>query len=342
LILEETPAASKKFGDLQTYSEHLEVCTRILTQDFEQMLSSYSSMAEKYQSMGAAFTQMWGEHELSTTNSSHLYQSLGQTWARVSKRIESRIVSGQRHFATPVEDLIMDVMALKAVLVKRKAAVYSFTKQTQESRSLQDQMDKIRQCADFTGQQDKYYQLEKDIRRSDLKLEEMRKRCELVTSRLSRDVERFRINWHERMRQIMEDFHKQQIEFLQQQSMDFSSALPALSSLDSERSDMATRLTSPVAKTEINMSYSTSGVKPIVGSIPIDNGESHPKATAPPVAAPPPPPPLSSEQGASFEEVKLLDSGLSENIASEGNDNSGAMGGEIDLSQKSGAIMTSL
>jgi archaellum component FlaC len=342
LILEETPAESKKFEDLQTYAEHLEVCTRILTQDFEQMMSSYSSMSEKYQSMGAAFTQMWGEHELSTTNSSHMYQTLGQTWAGVSKRIESRIASGERHFATPVEDLIMDVMALKAALVKRKAAVYTYTKQMQENRHLQDQINKMRQSADFSGQQDKYYQLEKDIRRSDLKVEEMRKQCDLVSTRLTKDVERFRVDWHERMRQVIEDFHKQQIEFLQQQSMDFSSALPALSSLDSGRSDLPTRPAAPVAKTEINMSYSTRGVKPIVGSIPMDSVESSPKATAAPVAAPPPPPPLSPERSKSFEEVQLVDSLPSDNSASEGDENLGAMGGEINLNQKSGAIMTSL
>jgi hypothetical protein len=170
----------------------------------------------------------------------------------------------------------------------------------------------------------------------------MRKQCNMVSTRLTKDVERFRVDWHERMRQVIEDFHKQQIEFLQQQSMDFSSALPALSSLDSGRSDLPTRPAAPVAKTEINMSYSTRGVKPIVGSIPMDSVESSPKATAAPVAAPPPPPPLSPERSKSFEEVQLVDSLPSDNSASEGDENLGAMGGEINLNQKSGAIMTSL
>ncbi|KAG7366122.1 PX domain containing protein [Nitzschia inconspicua] len=342
LILEETPAEAKKFGDLHTYADHLEVCTRILSEDYDQMLGSYSSMAEKYQTMGAAFTQMWGEHELSTTSSSQLYQTLGQTWAKISKRIEGRMASGKRHFATPVDDLIMDVMALKAALTKRKTALYNYTKQLQEGRNLQEQMDKIRQSADFTGQQDKYYQLEKDIRRSDLKLEEMRKQCEMVTSRLTRDIDRFRMEWHERMRQILEDFHKQQIEFLQQQSMEFSTALSALSTLDTGRSDLPTGPPVPVAKTEIHMSYSTGGAKPVVGSsIPVDNGVSFPEVAPPPASAPPPPPPLSPDPSKSFDDTKSLDSVVLENSTSE-DDDFGAMGGEIKLSEKSGAVMTSL
>jgi len=149
------------------------------------------------------------------------------------------------------------------------------------------------------------------------------------------------------MRQVIEDFHKQQIEFLQQQSMDFSSALPALSTLDTDRADLPTRPPHPAPKAEINVSFTTGGAKPVVSSIPIDNGESYPEAAPPPVAAPPPPPPLSPEppmnpeQSKSFEDTKSLDSVGLDNSASEGDD-FGAMGGEIKLSEKSGAIMTSL
>ena len=347
LILEETPAESKKFGDLQQYADHLEVCTRILAEDYQEMLRSYASMAEKYQSMGAAFAQLWGEHELSSANSSTLYQTLGQTWAQVSKRIESRIGSGKKYFASPVDDLIMDVTALKEALAKRKVSVYSLTKTMAEGRTLQDQMDKLRNSADFSGQQDRYYQLEKDIRRNDLKVEEMQKHCALVTSRLSRDIERFRVEWHERMRQVLEDFHKQQIEFLQTQSMDFSGALPALSSLDSGRSNLPSA-PAPVAKAEINMSYNSEGAKPSisVGSIPVDAGMPFPEATAapaapppPPPGAPPPPPPADVEPednpSQAFSTTESMDSVDMEDLTE-------GLSQDVNLSEDSGAVMTSL
>lgn len=350
LILEETPAETKKFADILTYAEHLEVCTRILSEDYQEMMRASSKLAEKYQSMGAAFTQMWGEHELSSTSSSHLYQTIGQTWAKLSKMIELRIATGKRHFATPVDDLIMDIIALKEALAKRKAEVYKYTKQMQVGRALQDQMDKIRQSADFTGQQDKYYQLEKDIRLSDMKLEEIQKHCEMVSSRLTRDVERFRVEWHERMRQVIEDFHKQQIEFLQTQSMGLSSALPALSTLDSERADLPSGLPAPSVKTEINMLVSSEGVTPSFVTVPVDKTRSY-SETAPPAAAPPlppplsptvPAPPLSPNRSNSFEslnDAKSLDSIRLDNPSE---DELGAMGGEISLTEKSAAILTSL
>ncbi|KAL3922748.1 MAG: hypothetical protein SGILL_002039, partial [Bacillariaceae sp.] len=339
LNLEETPAEAKKFGDIQEYADHLEVCTRILREDYQEMLRNYVTMADKYQSMGAAFAQLWGEHELSSTSSATLYQTLGQTWAQVSKRIEARIGSGKRYFANPVEDLLMDVTALKEALGKRKASLYSLTKAMQEGQNLQQQMDKLRNSADFSGQQDRYYALEKDIRRNDLTVEEMKKHCTLVTSRLGKDVERFRVEWHERMRQVLEDFHKQQIEFLQTQSMEFSSALPALSSLDSGRSQLPTAPT-PVAKTEINMSYNSSGAKPSLGatSIPVDQGESFPEAAPPaaapplpPAVAPPPLPPPADEADISIKETTSLDSVDMSDLAQ-----------DLTINENSGAVMTSL
>ena len=283
LILEETPAEAKKFNDLQTYAEHLEVCTRILSEDYKKILEASGTLAERYQSMGATYAQMWGEHELSNTSSSNLYQTLGQTWATVSKRIEDHIHTGQRRFDNPVDDLLMDIIALKDALAKRKAALYNYTKQCQEGRVLNEQMDKLRANADFSGQQDRYYQLEKDIRRSDVQIDEMKKQCELVSSRLLRDIERFRVEWHERMRQVLEDFHKRQIEFLQQQAMDFSTALPALSALDSSRSQVPTSV-KPIERTEINMSYTSAGAKVSIGSIPLDTDESFPEEAVAPAS----------------------------------------------------------
>jgi hypothetical protein len=303
-------------------------------------------MASNYQTMGAAFTQMWGEHALSSTSSSQLYQTLGQTWAAISKRIESRIASGKRHFATPMDDLVMDVMALKEALGKRKTIVYNYTKHVQEGRQLQEQMDKIRSLPDFSGHQDKYYQLEKDIRRSDLKVEEMKKLCALVSSRLIRDIERFRVEWHERMRQVLEDFHKQEIEFLQQQAMDFSSTLPSLSLLDSQRSALPTGSPPQNPKSGIKMALSTSGVKAFVGSIPIDHEASYPEVAAPPPATAPPPAPVSPTpvmRNHSFDDTKSLDSIVLDAVADDDEEETmTAMGGEINVTEKSGAFVTSI
>jgi hypothetical protein len=282
--------------------------------------------------MGAAFAQMWGEHELSNTSSSNLYQNLGQTYANVSKRMENNVSIGRRLFDNPVEDLITDVLALKEALGKRKAVLFTYTKKLQEAKVLSDQMDKLRASADFQGQQDKYYALEKQIRYVDVEVEELKKQSELVSSRLARDIERFRVEWHERMRQVLEVFHKHHIEFLQKQAMDFSAVLPSLSALESHRSQLLMPLTPVEKPPEISMSYSTGGAKVSLTTIPVDHGTSYPEETtapplamvsqhpaAPPPAAapPPPPPPESPARNKSFDSVHSISLDVSDELTSE-------------------------
>mmetsp|Transcript_15850 Transcript_15850/g.36528 ORF Transcript_15850/g.36528 Transcript_15850/m.36528 type:complete len:534 (-) Transcript_15850:121-1722(-) len=287
LVLEETPAEAKKFSDMKTYASHLEVCVRILSEDFMEMNSANAVVAEKTETMGSAFAQLWGEHELSNTSSSSLYQSLGKVWSNASKAIKNHVSFGERYFQHPVDDLVMDIVALQDALAKRKEAVYTFTKLTREGQSINKQLDKIRMGGTLVSQQDKFYKLETELRHVDNKIAESRNHSDLVTTRLERDVERFRVEWHERMRHVLEVYHKQHVEQLQSQLNDFSSVLAALATLDSERSNLT--LSSPEPeKLEINMSFGSSGAKASVAVVgaPADLPSPPPtdERTAPPAA----------------------------------------------------------
>jgi hypothetical protein len=263
LNLEETPAEAKKFSDMKTYADHLEVCVRILSEDFKAIQSSNAVLAEKTGTMGAAFAQMWGEHDLSNTSSSNLYQSLGKVWATASSGIQNHVSFGERYFESPVDDLVMDVVALQDALKQRKQSLFKYTKITQEGKNLNKQLDRIRQAGNMTTQQEKYFKLESQLRHCDEKIAESRNHSDLVTSRLERDIDRFRVEWHERMRQVLETFHKQQVEFLQNQAKDFSSVLPALAMLESKRSDLA--MEAPQSeKLDIAFSVNSGGAKATV------------------------------------------------------------------------------
>ena len=318
LFLEETPAEAKKFADIQTYADHLEVCARIISEDFKEIMSSSKVISEKTGTMGAAFAQMWGEHELSNTSSSNLYQSLGKVWANASKRTQNHVCFEIRYFDFPVEDLVNDITALQAALSKRKTAVYSYTKLAQQGRELSKQMDKMKASDNMTAQQDRYHKLESDLRHYDVVIEANRNHCELVTSRLERDIERFRVEWHERMRQVLEMFHKKHVEFLQNQAKDFASLLPSLATLDSARSNLPTE--TQIEKTEVNMSFSSGGAKVSVGSIDYDQNETYPVdddvllAPMPsPAMQPPPPPPISpgADNSSPFESIGLMSASFS-------------------------------
>mmetsp|Transcript_26538 Transcript_26538/g.30570 ORF Transcript_26538/g.30570 Transcript_26538/m.30570 type:complete len:543 (+) Transcript_26538:115-1743(+) len=291
LFLEETPVESKKFADIQTYADHLEVCARILSKDFKEIMSSQQMIAEKTATMGAAYAQMWGEHELSNTSSSNLYQTLGKVWANASKTIQNHVSVEERYFDCPVEDLVMDIVALQAALSNRKAAVYTYTKFTQQCRDLNKKIDKMKASNNMAAQQDRYHKLEQDLRHCDSKIEANRNHCELVTSRLGRDIERFRVDWHERLRCVLEIFHKHHVDFLQSQANGFSSLLPSLATLDSTRSNLPTE--PKIEKMEINMSFTSGGAKVSVDHVqnespPVDNNVPLPDPS-PAAAAPPPP-----------------------------------------------------
>lgn len=293
LDLEETPTEAKKFADMKTYADHLEVCVRILSEDYKAIQSSNAVLAVKTGTMGAAFAQMWGEHDLSNTSSSNLYQSLGQVWANASHRIQNQVSFGERYFDNPVDDLIMDILALQDALAQRKTSLYAFTKLTQEGKNINKQLDRIRQAGNMTTQQDRYFKLESQLRYCDDKTADSRNQSDLVTDRLDRDIERFRVEWHERMRQVLEVFHKHQVQFLQNQAKNFSSILPALATLDSKRSDLTVEAPQS-EKLEINFSVNSGGAKAsVVVSNPGSAVENFPPPDSgdmPSTSSPPSPP----------------------------------------------------
>lgn len=300
LVLEETPAEAKKFFDAKTYADHLEVCVRILSEDIKSVQSSNVVLAEKTGTMGSAFAQMWGEHELSNTSSSNLYQSLGKIWANASNRIQNQVAFRERHFEGPLDDLVMDVVALQDTLALRKAKAYSYTRLTQEGRKLNKQLDRIRQSGNMAAQQDRYFKLESQLRHLDEKTAESRNLSDLVTTRLERDIDRFRVEWHERMREVLEAFHKEQVEFLESQTKEYSSVLPALANLDSKRSDV-TKEAPKSEKLAIDFSVDSNGAKAVV------IGE-NPGSAVMPSSAPPPPPPAEDSSHPDLEPINLSSS----------------------------------
>merc|ERR1711935_205150 len=168
-------------------------------------------------------------------------------------------------------------------------------------KNINRQLDRLRQAGNMTTQQDRYFNLETQLRHCDDKTAECQNHSDLVTTRLERDIERFRVEWHERMRQVLEVFHKQQAEFFENQVKDFSSVLPALGTLDSKRSDLATKAPQS-EKLEINYSVNSGGVKASVAG---KNSASAAEKAPPPAAAPSSPPPAEDLLGSGVQEISL-------------------------------------
>jgi hypothetical protein len=258
LILEEPPMESKRFDDMQSYAEHLETSIRILAEDSKQLGAAQRNTSEKMKTMGAAFAQFWGEHELSNSSSSTMYQTLGDFWASISKRAEHQSSFGAKNLEEPLEELLLDVVALKGALAKRKKVVYEYTKLVRVGRKLQQRFENMQSAANMNQMSDMYFAVEREIRAHDATVEDQRKFKELITDRLSRDIERFRIEWHERMRHVMERYHKEQAQLCLDKQKLWEGALPVLSNVDSSHSVLPTGA-KKAEVTELSVSYTTSG-----------------------------------------------------------------------------------
>jgi hypothetical protein len=211
--LEETPAEQKKRTDLEEYVDHLETCVQILCADVKGFIEAQEATAGKMQTMGAAFTELWGEHTLQNTSSSNMYQKLGDSWASLSRMTEKQAGVAKRELNDPLEELVLEVLALKQTLAKRKSLLVEYTKAVKDNRTLQQQFEKLK-YRDLSGaQQEQFFLLEKEMKASDMSLAKLKSFMDLVTYRLDRDVDRFRCDFHEQMRFVLHQFHASQFDF---------------------------------------------------------------------------------------------------------------------------------
>ena len=287
-IMEETPAESKKRTDLETYVEHLETCVRILGQDAKALVEAQAQQAEKMKTMGAAFTELWGEHTLQNTSSSNMYQHLGECWAELSSLGETQASKSAKDLDDPLDELLLEVLALKQATGKRKSTLVAYTKAVQNVQALQQQFDKMKK-ADLSGsRQDQYFQLEKDLNASDAEVAKFKNRMEVINSRLEYDVDRFRLEFHERMRAVMQKYHMTQFDLYgNQMALTWQSPLLHLKANQLESAPSQPQPKAVEVAPQINVSHSTLGatVSVVSGG---SNGNANDTANLHAAAAPEP------------------------------------------------------
>jgi hypothetical protein len=308
--LEETPAESKKFSDLETYAQHLETCVSILSEDATGYVEGYKVQSEKLKTMGAALTELWGEHKLSNASSSTMYQKLGDCWTNLSKIMASQHETGLQKLDAPLEEVILDVKALKLAIQQRKEVLFQYTAKVSDGRLKEVQLDKLKAKDDLSSHQDKFFELDKEVKVSDAEIKILRAHVDTVSKRLERDAERFRHGFHEKMRATMEAYHLSQCEYAEQNSKAWQDMLPGLAG-----EALDTTAASGTAKEadllHLKVAMSTTGAHASFESFDMDDADFEevpmisPSSAAPPLL-PLPPAPAGPPQGdASFEEAPM-------------------------------------
>ena len=306
--LEETPAENKKFSDLEAFAEHLVTCVTILSEDASGYVEGYKAQSEKLKTMGAALTELWGEHKLSNASSSTMYQQLGDCWGNLSKIMTSQHETGLQKLDEPLKELILDVTALKLAIQQRKEVLFQYTAKVNEGRIKEAQADKLKAKEDLSDHQDKFFALDKEIKMSDAEIKILRTHVDTVSKRLERDAERFRHGFHEKMRATMEAYHLSQCEYAEKNLKVWQDMLPGLAgeALDT------TAASGPAKEADLlqlNVSMSTMGARASFESVDMDDADFE---EAPMIfAAAPPPLPLTAplegppQNDAGFEEPPL-------------------------------------
>ena len=302
--LEETPAENKKFSDLEAFAEHLVTCVTILSEDSVGYVEGYKAQSEKLKTMGAALTELWGEHKLSNASSSTMYQKLGDCWTNLSKIMTSQHETGLQKLDAPLQELILDVTALKFAIQQRKEVLFQYTAKVNDGRIKETQVEKLKAKEDLSDHQDKFFALDKEIKMSDAEIKILRTHVETVSKRLERDAERFRHEFHEKMRATMEAYHLSQCEYAEKNLKVWQDMLPGLAG-EALDTTAASGLAKEADLLQLKVSMSTTGAHASFESVDMNDADFE-EAPMIPSAVPPPPPlptPLAGppQDDASFE-----------------------------------------
>lgn len=234
--LESTPD-DDIFNDLQAYAQNLDQNVKILAKDVTVLVASMKTQSERMEKMGAAFSEM-GEYKLDNevvirTSSNTMFTKLGQNWNNLSKLTNFAHMSGQTKLDEPIQDLNRDVLALLKAIARRKEVLFNYSRKAHQGKVKMGQLDKIRENGTAGANPEKVQNLEGEVRALKEEGAAMWKEVDTVSKRLQRDVERFKINFHQGFRKTMETFHKVQMEYAEKYVQGWGDILPVLAPLNS-------------------------------------------------------------------------------------------------------------
>jgi hypothetical protein len=233
LQLESTPD-DDIFNDLHSYANNMDTNIKILAKDATLLVAATKTQADKMEQMAAAFSEM-GEYKLDNeiivrTSSSAMFTKLGQNWNNLSKLTNFAHISGLAKLDEPIQDLARDVQALQKAISQRKDALLLYTRKANQGKTKMGQLDKLRE--NVGGNPDKIAHLEGEVRTLKEDGAELWKEVDIISKRLQRDAERFKIHFHQTMRTTMEIYHKVQVEYAQKYIQGWGDVLPFLAPLD--------------------------------------------------------------------------------------------------------------
>mmetsp|Transcript_13037 Transcript_13037/g.20234 ORF Transcript_13037/g.20234 Transcript_13037/m.20234 type:complete len:336 (+) Transcript_13037:341-1348(+) len=233
--LESTPD-DDIFNDVDAYITNLDANIKVLHKEAENLVKSMKQSSETMQQMSASFAEM-GQYKLANdvivrTPSHSLFTKLGTNWNNLSKLGAFQESSATTKLEEPMEEMVRDVQSVKIAMTKRRELLYNYSRKAALANSKSGQLDKLREAGaapDF-----KSMNLEDEINTLKEESTELWTEVETVSRRLSRDIERFKVEFREKMHSTMESFHSIQKEYAEKFTLGWAEVLPDLKPLETK------------------------------------------------------------------------------------------------------------
>jgi hypothetical protein len=146
----------------------------------------------------------------------------------LSRIMASQHETGLQTLDAPLQELILDVTALKLAIQQRKVVLVQYTAKVNDRRTKDVVLEKMKARDDLSEHQDKFFELEKEVKVLDAEIKIQQTHVDTVSKRLERDAERFRHGFHDKMRATMEAYHLSQMEYAEKNSKAWQEMLPGL------------------------------------------------------------------------------------------------------------------
>lgn len=239
--LESTPD-DNIFNDAEAYIENLDKNIKSLHKGAENLVKILEQSSETMKEMSLSFAEM-GEYKLANdvtvrSPSYSMHRKLGVNWNNLSKLGGFQQASTTMKLEEPLEEMCRDVTAVKIALAKRREVLFAYTRKSNLSKTKMGQYDKLQEVG--AASDAKAINLESEIKTLKEESSVLWDDVETISKRLSRDLERFKVEFAEKMRSTFENFHSIQKEYADKHSEGWAELLPILKPRETKEAETLT------------------------------------------------------------------------------------------------------
>ena len=209
------------FEELEVYANQMDTNVKILAKEAPAFVAASKAKADGMEKMAASWAAM-GQYRINPNNdvivktsSAELFASLSQHFTGFCRLQHSLYQKETETFEKPILELARDVQALKIALTQRRDALIEYSRKANLGKTKMKKLDKMKESEFSTPDQVHCLELELTAAKEDGMA--LWKVMDIISKRLQRDIERFRVQVHQKLQNAMQQYCDTGGEFSQKQ-----------------------------------------------------------------------------------------------------------------------------